>query len=143
MDSQNSNDTDRDVRDSEAFINHLQILQSNISRFASNSANCKVCAVSIATALVALDTTNNMISPVFSILIIGLLLLTDAYYLGLERTFISVYDDNVRQPRTAEIYEMPKIDGCQQFCDMICGLGSFSTSPFYIILGLLIWIFIK
>jgi hypothetical protein len=82
--------------DSPAVLNYLGVLQSVISRMASNSANCKTWCVTVVTGTIALvagkDKPYYIWIAAFPTV---LFLFLDAYYLGLERCFRRIYNQFV------------------------------------------------
>lgn len=90
-------------KNGESKINHLQMIQSVISRMGNNSFSIKGWTIAIMVALYALigeeDNNNAIFIATIPILVMWLL---DAYYLLLERKFRRLYDD-VRKKNEDEI----------------------------------------
>lgn len=131
------NETDR--FDEPGVIAFIQLLQGLISRFGSNSVNCKYCAVAI--LAVVMGSSNSQSSERFlvGLIPIVLFLFIDAYYLGLERRCISIYNgfiSRIKNNEETELFTIPKSTACEQICGMFKGLCSLSTLPFYGFLAL-------
>lgn len=76
----------------ESDRHYISLLQENISRMASNSANCKTWLLTIVTAILALQLTCDELRNILWVAL-GLIILfyiLDSYYLGLERKFIMI-----------------------------------------------------
>src|SRR2546425_4593734 len=74
------------------------ILQSVISRMATNSSNCKTWCVTLVSAIVVIIADKGKPDYVWiSVVPIALFLLLDTYYLSLEREFRGVYNDFIRK----------------------------------------------
>lgn len=80
--------------ESPAVMKHLELLMSIIDRMASNSASCKTWAITILVGLIALSSSIDLPWIVFKLLILSFFFL-DAHYLGLEKSFRSIYDEFV------------------------------------------------
>ncbi|MDP2601628.1 MAG: hypothetical protein Q8S00_03430 [Deltaproteobacteria bacterium] len=84
--------------DSPSVQSYLTILQSVISRMATNSSSCKTCCVTLVSAIVVIIADKGKPDYVWiSIVPIALFLLLDAYYRSLERQFRTVYNDFIRK----------------------------------------------
>lgn len=108
-----------------------------MSRMASNSANCKVCAVSIFTAVLALSNYDGVEMCLIASIPTVLMLLTDAYYLGHERRFKNICNEfvaKIKDGQEPELFCIPKSSRSEQLKGLWRGLFSFSTTPFYSIL---------
>lgn len=117
---------------------YIEQLQGLISRMATNSANCKACAVAILAAVLALSDYDGTKRCIITAIPTFLLLLTDAYYLGLERRFKKICNDFIREIKQGgqpELFNIPKISICEQAEGIVKGFASFSTTPFYLLLG--------
>ncbi len=128
-----------DKLDSPCVIAYIEQLQGIISRMASNSANCKVCAVSILTAVLALSNYDGGEKYLITAIPTFLMLLTDTYYLGLERRFKRVYNDfvaRIREGQEPDLFNIPKSNLSEQLKGLLGGFLSISTTPFYLLLGL-------
>lgn len=84
--------------DSPAVQSYLTILQSVITRMATNSSNSKTWCVSLVSAIVVIVADKGKPSYVWiSIVPIVLFFLLDAYYLSLERAFRDIYNKFIRK----------------------------------------------
>ena len=84
--------------ESPAVQSYLSILQAIISRMATNSAGCKTWCIALVSAIIVIIA--NMGKPNYvwiSMIAIGLFLLLDSYYLGLERIFRKKYNDFIQK----------------------------------------------
>lgn len=81
---------------------YLQMMQENISRMASNSANCKTWAVTIAAGLLAIGTNVEKLNGwlLFSILPILVFWYLDTFYLHLERGMRNRQKDFINKAKT-------------------------------------------
>lgn len=89
--------------DNPATIAHLNTLQAIITRLAGNSAQCKTWCLTLVTALIAFAGAAHAIAPIqITILPIGMFLVLDAAYLGVERAYRDLYNtvvDDIRHER--------------------------------------------
>ena len=124
---------------------YISLLQENINRMASNSANCKTWLVTILAALLAIQVSLQELQGILWIALIPAILfyLLDSYYLGLERRFIKIeggFVDNEKQgsDMTAMLYNFNTksiMSDCKATWN---AMGSTSTWPFYITIILVI-----
>lgn len=133
--------------DNPGVLAFIEQLQGIINRMAANSANCKVSAVAILTAVIALSDYNGTERCMISSVPILLLLLTDSYYLGLERRFKDIYSEfisKIKAGEEPELFVIPKTSFCDQMKGLLMGFISISTTPFYLLLegASLIFLFI-
>ena len=131
----------------ESDRHYISLLQENINRMATNSANCKTWLVTLVAAILALQLTSKELQSILWVALglIVLFYILDSYYLGLERKFIAVEKDFVKVAKEKEKDEMTKdiysfdIDSVKDddatTCSAMC---SASTAPFYIILFLIV-----
>ncbi|MBO5407405.1 MAG: hypothetical protein J6A27_07865 [Bacteroidales bacterium] len=86
-----------DTLDSEPTRHYLSMLQDNITRMATNSANCKTWTITIVTALLALTLADKAIIGYLKVLYIPVFLfyLLDSYYLSVEKRFRKVEEEFV------------------------------------------------
>lgn len=90
----------------EARIRHLEMIQTNINRMASNSFKVKGWSVTSIGAMYAFWLTNKNQYLLFLILGVTILFwLHDAYYLMLERGFRNLYDE-VRESPIPSVEDM-------------------------------------
>lgn len=134
-------------RDCPAVQAHISMLQGIISRMANNSANCKTWAVTIIAAMLVLIVNKNIGFGNVWVCYVPIILFffLDCYYLGLERTFMrkqNLFLEKVASGNFADdlyvIKDMPKF--CGQFRNTIKAMISFSTTPFYGLIVLFIYI---
>ncbi|MGE3063160.1 MAG: hypothetical protein AB7T10_05950 [bacterium] len=141
---------DSNLKENSAIQNHINILQNVISRMAGNSANSKTWAITIISAIVVLLIDRSK-SGVFYIAYVPLAMFffLDCFYLGLERHFRNIYNEFVEGLDSDKFdYKMVyKLQGPKKLSKKIgltiCGAWSFSTTPFYIIIAVLIFIIQK
>lgn len=129
---------------SQTVQTHLGIVQSVISRMASNSASCKSWCITIVSAILVIiaDKNNGKLALIAYIPTI-LFLVLDAYYLAFEKgfrvsycAFIDKLHATKLQPEDLYVIS-PKGN---LLLLTIKSLGSFSIWPFYITLGIMIFI---
>ncbi|KAA6301317.1 MAG: hypothetical protein EZS26_002514 [Candidatus Ordinivivax streblomastigis] len=134
-------------KESTAVQAHIAMLQGIISRMASNSANCKTWAVTIIAAMLVLIVDKDLGFTNIGICYIpvALFFFLDCYYLGLERTFIkkqnSFLDKVLSGDYVDELYvikDLPKY--CGQLGNTFKAMLSFSTTPFYGLIAVFIFI---
>ena len=130
--------------ESAAVQAHLGIAQSVIQRMASNSASCKAWCISLVAAILVIVADKGKPNYALIAAIPTLLFLVlDAYYLALERCFRGSYNefiDKVHAGRVAasDLYAVtPKGSLLKVFAQ---SLRSFSIWPFYLTLGVMIWL---
>lgn len=136
--------TDKRI-DSPSAISFIETLQGIITRMATNSANCKTWCVTLVAAILALTDIPMSDKLWLCIGIIILMYLLDCYYLGLERHFIQVQNDYVKKIDDPDNmpFVFPEHDICDQLVDLLGGIVSLSTTPFYFIIGIMIYLFIN
>ena len=117
---------------------YLPMLQGVISRMALNSANCKTWCVTLVTALFALAIDKNKPAAILiGLFPLALFCFLDAYYLSLERDFITLYKNFVAklpdkaEPADAFKLTPPNARFLQRLGVTATSLGSFSIWPFY------------
>lgn len=136
---------DRTYREeSPAVQAHLGIAQAVIQRMASNSASCKAwCITLVAAILVIVADKGKPTYALIAAIPTLLFLVLDSYYLALERCFRNSYNefiDKVHEGRVvaADLYAVtPRGPLATAFAQSI---GSFSIWPFYVTLGVMIWL---
>ena len=81
--------------------NYISLLQENINRMASNSANCKTWLITILAALLAVQASLPELRGLVWIALIPTVLFyfLDSYYLGLERRFIKIEERFINEKR--------------------------------------------
>lgn len=123
---------------------YIEQLQGLVSRMATNSANCKVCAVTILAAVFALSDYEGTKRCIIASILIFLFLLTDSYYLGLERRFKSICNNfilEIKEGKEPELFNIPDTNIREQLTRLFKGLRSVSTTPFYLLLEIAALIF--
>ena len=84
--------------DSPSVQSYLTILQSVISRMATNSSSCKTWCISLVSAIIVIVADKGKPNYVWiSVVPIILFLFLDSYYLSLERQFRTVYNDFIKK----------------------------------------------
>lgn len=130
----NNNDSFFSESEVQGFIAQLD---SIINRMGSNSANAKNWLMTIIAAAIAIQWSQDQLSHVLWLLIPTILfMLTDLYYLGMERHFKELqkaFIDRVRDGKDIAdyVYSIPKTTKCEQACNTIKALDSLSIWPFY------------
>lgn len=131
--------------DSPSVQSYLTILQSVISRMATNSSSCKTWCVTLVSAIVVIIADKSKPDYVWiSIVPIALFLLLDAYYLSLERQFRTVYNDFIRKLHfgnaTVEdvFYVAPRTGVAATSLNILKAGGSISIWLFYGLLALML-----
>ena len=126
---------------------YLTILQSVISRMATNSSSCKTWCVTLVSAIVVIIADKGKPDYVWiSVIPIALFLLLDAYYLSLERQFRVVYNDFIQKIHfgnaTVEdvFYVAPRAGVSATSVNILKAGGSISIWPFYVLLALMLLI---
>ncbi len=124
--------------ESSAVQSHLTILQSVISRMASNSASSKTWCITIVSAILVLVADKSKPELVYLTLIPTLLFwFLDAYYLGLERAFRTSYNNFIEKlhKKEAQIEDtFIVIPSGNAMLGAVKSAYSLSVLPFYFIL---------
>jgi len=117
----------------------ISLLDSIISRMANNSANAKNWLMTIVAAAIAIQWTQSQLQNILWLLIpTGLFMLTDMYYLGMERHFKDIQKDFIKEVRSGNeikeiVYKIPKTTKGEQVCNTWNTIDSLSIWPFYLI----------
>ena len=136
---------------------YISLLQENINRMASNSANCKTWLVTLFAAITALQLTADDLRNILWITpgLIILFYCLDSYYLSLERKFIALEKDFVAQAKATKddvlnegIYSFNIRSVKDKRATFWSSLVSWSTFPFYIslllvALGICLWPYLR
>lgn len=138
-----------EVLESPAVQSHISMLQGIINRMAGNSANCKNWTVTLVAAMLVLLVDKNMQIPNAWICLIpmGLFYLLDCYYLGLERLCISSQKSFLERISNNEdcaenLYKVEELkDKYDQIRNTIKAMASVSTTPFYLIVAIVVLFF--
>ncbi|GBF44410.1 hypothetical protein LPTSP2_37130 [Leptospira ellinghausenii] len=132
------------LRENTAIQTHILILQNIISRMASNSANCKAWALTLIAAILVLLIDKSRLSLFWiSYIPLGFLWILDAYYFGLENFFRSCHDEfliklDSKKFDFSSVYRVPKPS--ENIKATLKAFTSFSTSPFYLLLSVTIFL---
>lgn len=127
----------------QGFISQLD---SIINRMGNNSANAKNWLMTLIAASMAIQWTQNNLQNVLWLLIPTVMfMLTDMYYLGMERHFKKLqknFIDNVRSRKEIDdlVYNIPKTTKCMQICNTLDTIDSLSIWPFYLIVIVCIFV---
>jgi hypothetical protein len=140
----------KELKESSAIQTHINILQNIINRMASNSANSKTWAITIISAIVVLLIDKSK-TNIFYIAYIPLVMFffLDCFYLGLERHFRNLYNEFISDMESDnfDFKIVYKLHGPQKLLEKIkctvLGAWSFSTTPFYTVLAILILVISK
>ena len=131
--------------ESPAVQSYVTILQSVISRMASNSAACKIWCTTLVSAILVIIADKGKPEYVWiTVIPIVLFLFLDSYYLGLERFFRKVYNEfiNKLHSNTATVDDVFTVSIDANFKETIAfifkALWSISIWPFYGLLGLML-----
>ena len=135
--------------ESPAVQGYLSMLQGIINRMAGNSASCKTWALTLEAALLALLVGKGIqLDALWIICLTPLLPLyfLDCYYLSLEHITIDIHRDFLNSLSTeseeyiSQLYDVRKIEDKKlQRCQMMKAMKSFSTIPFYLFVGFIIF----
>lgn len=134
-------------KDCPAVQAHIAMLQEIISRMANNSANCKTWVVTIIAAMLVLIVDKDLGFTNIGICYIPVVLFffLDCYYLGLERAFLKKQNDFLEKVPSGDyvdelylIKDLPKF--CGQLGNTFKAMLSFSTTPFYGLIAVFIFI---
>ena len=138
-----------EVFESSAVQSHISMLQGLINRMAGNSANCKNWTITLVAAMLVLLVDKKMQLPNawLCLIPVGLFYLLDCYYLGLERIviksqkdFLNKFSKNLNYVNQLYRVEPLRIR-CAQLCNTIKAMWSPSTTPFYLIVALVVLFF--
>ena len=140
-----------EVLESSAVKAHISMLQGIINRMAGNSANCKNWTITLVAAMLVLLVDKEMQLPNawLCLIPVGLFYLLDCYYLGLERVMIKSQKNFLDKLSKDEnyvdqIYRVGALGGrYTQLCNTTKAMCSPSTTPFYLIVALVILFFGK
>lgn len=118
---------------------YISLLQENINRMASNSANCKTWLVTILAALLAIQISIEELRGILWIAIIPTILFyfLDSFYLGIERRFIQIEGKFVKAKKNegdvdSLIYDFNTKAVSSDKIATWKAMGSTSTWPFYL-----------
>lgn len=124
---------------------YISLLQENINRMASNSANCKTWLVTILAALLAIQISLQELQGILWIALVPAVLfyVLDSYYLGLEHRLIKIEGIFVKHEKTDEslsslLYNFNTKGIMSDRKATWKAMWSVSTFPFYITIILII-----
>lgn len=122
----------------QGFISQLD---SIINRMANNSANAKNWLMTLLAAAIAIQWSQNNLDKISWLLVPTVLfMLTDMYYLGMERRFKNMQKNFIKDVREGKdirntVYNISKSSKCEQICNTLCAFCSLSIWPFYVIVA--------
>ncbi len=132
--------------DSPSVQSYLGILQGVITRMATNSANAKSWCIALVSAIVVIIAGKGSPQYVWiSVVPIVLFFSLDAYYLGLERQFIVLYNEFIRKlhadDATIDDVFIVKAGSTRTIVKAATKATlSFSIWPFYLLLLAMVWL---
>lgn len=139
--------TDKVSFDSPSVQSYLTILQSVISRMATNSASCKTWCVSLVSAIIVIVADKGKPDYVWiSVVPIMLFLLLDSYYLCLERQFRTLYNDFIRKLHFGSatvddvFFVAPRVGTGATSLSIVRAGASIAVWPFYLLLAVMLLI---
>lgn len=128
----------KDIVLSEDGRHYLSLLQENITRMATNSANCKTWLITIVSALCAIQLSKPELQEYILLTLVPITLfwLLDCYYLGMERRFIKLEGQYLKKEILCYDFNIARYGS--NFCYTFTAMCSFSTTPLYAILALIV-----
>ena len=120
----------------QGFISQLD---SIINRMSSNSANAKHWLMTIIAAVIAIQWSQGQLNKVLWLLVpTFIFMLTDLYYLGMERRFKDIQQAFINKVRSGDditeaVYSIPETTKWEQVCNTVKSCDSLSIWPFYLI----------
>ena len=139
------------LKNNPAVICYIEMLQNNISRMGSHSGIIKASMCVVYTILITIMLSINKLNDYWWIIIVITILgmILDAYYLGIEKIYVTKYnkfieDLNNSKLNVEEIYNMKPSNTqlkCELLAEILLSLKSFSIIGFYsifIIIALII-----
>jgi hypothetical protein len=142
--SQSSQASGIPLPESSSVQSYLNILQSIISRMASNSANCKTWCITIVSAiLVVIADKAKPNYGLIALIPVVLFFFLDAYYLAQEREFRKIYNKFVQQMHdgTAKNTNLFLVSPLTEFdvaASTLEATTSFAIYPFYLTLSIMV-----
>jgi hypothetical protein len=126
---------------------HINTLQNIIARLSNYSMNCKTWAVTIVSALCVVIFDPQKVTYFYIIIVpIFIFWLFDCYYLGLEKSFRSIYDDFLIKIKVenTNICDDIKISlKGKRLLNFLKALISVSTTPLYLALAMIVILLYK
>jgi hypothetical protein len=132
--------------ESSAVQNYLSSIQTIINRMSSNSSSSKTWCITLVTAIIAFASDKDKPDSVLMALIpISLFFLLDAYYLGLEKQYVDLYNNFVNKVFLEEagpkdIYTLTPNVKENGFVIFIKSAISVSVWPFYILITIMLFV---
>lgn len=132
----------------ESKIAHLGMIQTVISRMASDAQNSRTLAITLAAAMIAIAQTGSRVTPWLALLGIAPTLLfwwQNAYALHVERSYRNLYDA-VRQDKSHELFTMEwktcrhKTGPYRTTCEMVVALPFAAVIAILIAVALFTWL---
>ena len=120
----------------QGFISQLD---SIINRMGNNSANAKNWLMTLIAAAIAIQWSKGQLDNVLWLLVPTILfMLTDMYYLGMERHFKDIQKKFIESVRLGKdindsVYKITKTKKREQVCNTFKSIDSLSIWPFYLI----------
>lgn len=105
----------------------------------SNSANAKNWLMTIIAAVIAIQWSQGQLNKVLWLLVpTFIFMLTDLYYLGMERRFMDIQQAFINKVRSGDditeaVYSIPETTKWEQVCNTVKSCDSLSIWPFYLI----------
>lgn len=131
--------------DSPSVHSYLTILQEVISRMATNSASSKTWSIALVSAILLVIADKGIPQLVWiAVIPVCIFVLLDAYYLGLERRFRTLYNNFIQKLHddSAAIEDVfiaaPPGGGRATISATLHALASFSVWPFYVVQALVL-----
>ena len=132
-----------ELKNQASVICYIEMLQNNISRMSNQSGIIKASMRVVYTILVTIMLTIEKLKEYWWLIIILTILgmILDAYYLGMEKIYVSKYNEFIKKLNNEEIdvndlYDMkPRNTNLKSelLAEMILSLKSFSILGFYLI----------
>lgn len=137
-----------DVLGSPAVLAHISMLQGIINKMSGNCTNCKTWTVTVVAALMVLLVDKDVLIPHHWICLIPVVLFyfLDCFYLGMERLCISAQkkflDDVAKENYIDKLYKVEGVSGAKlRLLSTINATISFSTTPFYLFVAIIVLFF--
>ena len=129
--------------ESPAVHSYLNLLQSVISRMATNSAACKTWCITLVSAIVVMLINKDKAHFVFIAVIPAILFATlDCYYLAMEKAFRDKYNIFIKKLHSGTVEKTDLFvispDVAVKWRQILKSIESISIRPFYLILILMI-----
>lgn len=132
--------------ESPSVQSYLNILQSVINRMAANSSGCKTWCITLVSAIIVIIADKGKPAYItISVVPIVLFLFLDAYYLGLERLFRTLYNNFIKKLHSDtasvdDVFIVTPGTVKEILLATLKSLSSISIWPFYLLMGLMLCI---